>query len=88
MSKEDKSGPALVSSRWSPEMIAKWKAWHRRTSPWHYEKGTWLRFNLKQSIGEFWLRDGERVTLKDYRRLLPESRAKLKPEQLPEGLEE
>jgi len=34
-----------------------------------------------------WLRDDERISLEHYRRLLPASRQKLKPHQLPEGLE-
>jgi len=88
MSEEDKSGPALVSSRWRPEIIEQYKIWHRKKYPESYEKGEilWLKSRGPSDVWMF-LRENEKISLSDYRRLYPRDRQRLKPHQLPEGLE-
>ena len=88
MSEENKSGPALVSSRWPREIIEQYKIWHRKTCPYFYEKGEILYLKSRgPSDVSMFLRENERISLSDYRRLYPRDRQKLKPHQLPEDLE-
>ena len=85
---EDKSGPALVGSRWSRKTIEQYTAWRKRTQPSFMQKGIFLQMKGRGPHPRFlWLKDGERIALKHYRRLLPSSLEQLKPEQLPEDLE-
>lgn len=87
MSEEDKSGPALVSSRWPREIIEQYKIWHRKTHPEYYEEGIIVRLKTRGMMPvRMWLRDDERISLSDYRRLYPRDRQRLKPHQLPEDL--
>ena len=85
---DDKDAPAFVGAVWPRDIIEKYKEWHRRTQPWAYEKGVHLQLD---GPGPYpimlWLRDDERISLERYRRLLPASRQKLKPHQLPEDLD-
>jgi len=40
---EDKSGPALVGSRWSRKTIEQYTAWRKRTQPSFMQKGIFLQ---------------------------------------------
>ena len=80
-------GPAFVSSRMSREMIKKYNKWHRRAYPDRYEKGMFVGLYEDGDIAEFWLKEGERLTLEQYRRLRPSNFPLLQPHQLPEDLD-
>ena len=80
-------GPAFVSSRMSREMIEKYNKWHRRAYPDRYEKGMFVHLNEDGDVARFWLKEGERLTLEQYRRLRPSSFPLLQPHQLPEDLD-
>jgi hypothetical protein len=85
---EDKSGPALVGSQWPRKIIEQYEVWRKRTQPSFMQKGIFLQMKGRGPHPRFlWLKDGERIALKHYRRLLPSTLEKLNPDQLPEGLD-
>ena len=84
---DDNDGPAFVSSRMSREMIEKYERWRRLTNPHDDEKGMLVGLREDGEIAEFWLRHGERLTMEQYRRLVPSSLERMRPHQLPEELD-
>ena len=84
---DDNDGPAFVSSRMSREMIEKYNKWHRRTYTDEYEEGMFVGLYEDGDVARFWLKEGKRLTLEQYRRLVPESLKSLQPHQLPEELD-
>ena len=80
--------PAFVSSRMHREMIESYERWHRQRYPEDYEEGVHLDLvSKKHGTTSLWLRDDQRLTLDQWRRLLRASRQLVQPHQLPEGLE-
>ena len=84
---DDNDGPAFVSSRMSREMIEKYERWRRLTNPHDDEKGMLVGLREDGEIAEFWLSHGERLTMEQYRRLVPSSFERMQPHQLPEELD-
>ena len=85
---DDKSGPALVGSQLPRKIIEQYKVWRKRTQPSFMQKGIFLQMKGRGPHPRFlWLKDGDRISLEHYHRLLPTSLHQLQPHQLPEDLD-